>query len=59
MDCIVCGVTKIQTQLSDFHFSLPLAPPGKLSAKSKYRDRAPGFLGPVRSTFSQHLYVFA
>ena len=59
MDCIICGVAKIQTQLSGFHFLLPLAPPGKLSAKGKYRDRAPGFRGPVRSTFSQHCYVFA
>ena len=25
MDCIVCGVVKSQTQLSDFHFTLVIA----------------------------------
>ena len=29
MHCIVHGVTKSLTRLSDFHFALPLGPPGK------------------------------
>ena len=37
MDCIVHGVTKSQTRLSDFHFTLTLGVLGLKPSSTRYR----------------------